>query len=176
MQKVKTATSNGRSTSPAGMERKMFNPIAAKTLRNAVLALGAVAAVVTASPSIAGGRYAEDEVIYADEVIRDGRPQVRHAPDWEDQSDYISSRQISRQLRRSGYGSVREISLRGDEYRVIAVRNNGALVRLRLDAYSGEILSARRIGWVGGSVRPLPRHREYEPGYTIQFGFGSDRY
>jgi uncharacterized membrane protein YkoI len=162
------------------MERKMFNPIAAKTLRNAVLALGAVAAVVTASPSIAGGRYAEDEVIYADEVIRgdirDGRPQVRHAPDWEDQSDYISSRQISRQLRRSGYGSVREISLRGDEYRVIAVRNNGALVRLRLDAYSGEILSARRIGWVGGSVRPLPRHREYEPGYTIQFGFGSDRY
>jgi uncharacterized membrane protein YkoI len=159
------------------MEHNMFNLIAAKTLRNAILALGAVAVFVTASPSSAGGRYAEYEVIYADEVIRgEGRPNVRHNPRWEDQSDLISFRQISRQLRRSGYGSIREMSLRGDEYRVIAVRNNGALVRLRLDAYSGEILSVRRIGWVGSSVRPQPHYRQYEPGYSIQFGFGSERF
>ena len=78
-------------------------------------------------------------------------------------------------MRRQGYGSVQEIALRGDEYRVVAVRNNGALVRLRLDAYSGEILSVRRIGWVGAPVRPLPR-RHAEPGFAIEFGWGSDRY
>lgn len=156
----------------------MFTPIAAKSLRNAVLALGAAAALFTASPSFAGGRYAEDEVIYADEVVRhdwrEDRPAVRHAPHWDEDGDYLSPRQISRQLRRSGYGSVREIVLRGEQYRVIAVRNNGALVRLRLDAYSGQILSVRRIGWVGSTIRPVPRHRE--PGVSIEFGFGSDRY
>ena len=148
------------------------------SLRNAILGFGAVAAVITASPSMAGGYIAQDEVIYAEEVTsrdwRDVRPDVSRDPRWEDEQDYLSARQISRQLRRSGYGSVREISLRGDEYRVVAVRNNGALVRLRLDAYSGEILSVRRIGWVGSTVRPVPRHRDYEPGYSIQFGWSSD--
>jgi hypothetical protein len=162
------------------MERKMFNLTAAKTLRNAIFAVGAAAAVLTASPSIAGGRYVEDEVIYADDGIRrdwrEVRPDVRHTPGWEDEADYLSTRQITRQLRRSGYGSVREIALRGDQYRVIAVRNNGALVRLRLDAYSGEILSVRRIGWVGSTVRPVPRYREREPGVSIEFGWSSDRY
>jgi hypothetical protein len=165
------------------MEHKMFNPIAAKTLRNAILGLGAVAAVMTSSPSMAGGYNGEDEVIYAEESYRgdwrDGnrrpRPDVRPAPDYED-FDLIPARQITRQLRRAGYGAVREIALRGDQYRVIAVRNNGALVKLRVDAYSGEILSVRRVGWVGGSVRPLPPRHRVEPGYTIQFGFGSDRY
>lgn len=156
----------------------MFTTTAAKSLRNAVLALGAAAALFTASPSFAGGRYAEDEVIFADEVVRhdwrEDRPAVRHFPEWEEENDYLSARQISRQLRRSGYGSVREIALRGDQYRVIAVRNNGALVRLRLDAYSGEILSVRRIGWVGTTIRPVPRHRE--PGVSIEFGWSSDRY
>lgn len=149
-----------------------------KSLRRAVLGLGAVAAIVTASPSIAGGYNALDEVIYADELVRndwrESRPVVRQHPRWVEEEEYLSARQIARQLRRSGYGSVREIALHGDQYRVMAVRNNGALVRLRLDAYSGEILSVRRIGWVGGSVSPVPRHRDYEPGYSIQFGWSSD--
>lgn len=149
-----------------------------KSLRNAILGLGAVAAVVTASPSLAGGFNAQDEVIYADELIRNDwrehRPEVRQHPRWVEEQEYLSARQISRQLRRSGYGSVREIALRGDQYRVVAVRNNGALVRLRLDAYSGEILSVRRIGWVGSTVRPAPHYRERDPGYSIQFGWSSD--
>lgn len=156
----------------------MSNLFTSKSLRNAILGLGAVAVIVTASPSVAGGYSAQDEVIYADEVTsrdwRDVRPGVSKHPRWVEEEEYLSARQISRQLRRSGYGSVREISLRGDEYRVVAVRNNGALVRLRLDAYSGEILSVRRIGWVGSTVRPVPRPREYEPGYSIQFGWSSD--
>lgn len=155
----------------------MFNPFAANSLRNAILGLGAFAALATATPSVAGGYLGEDEVIYAGESWRgdwrEGRRHVRPAPVYED-FDLIPARQITRQLRRAGYGTVREIALRGDQYRVVAVRNNGALVKLRVDAYSGEILSVRRIGWVGSSVRPVPHFRDREPGYSIQFGWSSD--
>ena len=81
----------------------MSNLFTSKSLRNAILGLGAVAAVVTSSPSMAGGYIAQDEVIYAEEVTsrdwRDVRPDVSRDPRWEDEQDYLSARQISRQLR-----------------------------------------------------------------------------
>ena len=74
-------------------------------------------------------------------------------------------------LRNQGYVQVTEISLRGDQYRVIAVRRNGAIVKLRLDAYEGNILSVRRVGWA--PRRDFHPRRQIKPGLTIEFGFDS---
>ena len=65
---------------------------------------------------------------------------------------------IIRQLVRQGFVSIEDIRLRRDRYIVEAVRPNGALVRLLVDAFDGEILSRDRIGWVrdGGGRRPGP--------------------
>ncbi len=157
----------------------MFKSIAAAPFRKTVLAFGALATLAVASPSLAGG-YVDADVIYAEGYDNPAfhgddhrRPIIRHLPPVaEDEYDVISARQIVRQLRRQGYGNVQQIALRGDTYRVVAVRNNGALVKLRVDAYSGEILSATRVGWVSDRVRPLPR-RHVEPGVSIEFGWGS---
>jgi hypothetical protein len=156
----------------------MFKSIAAAPFRKTVLALGALATLAAASPSLAGG-YIDADVIYAEgydnpEFRGDDhrRPIIRHLPPVVEDYDVLPARQIVRQLRRQGYGNVQQIALRGDTYRVVAVRNNGALVKLRVDAYSGEILSATRVGWVSDRVRPLPR-RHTDPGVTIEFGWGS---
>lgn len=152
----------------------MFKSLAASPLRKIALVSVALSALAGATPSTAGG-YGDPDVIYADQYegsqrYESRRPLVRPAPVIEDY-DLIPTRQLVRQLRRQGYGQVQEIALRGNTYRVTAVRNNGALVKLSVDAYSGEILSARRIGWISAPVRQLPR-RHVEPGVTIEFGFG----
>jgi Peptidase propeptide and YPEB domain len=159
----------------------MFKSIAAKQFRNIALATVALSVMGGAAPSFAGG-YGDPDIIYADQF--DGGPEMtgeqlypsrrehpRPAPVIED-DDTLSARQIVRVLRRQGYGQIQEISLRGDTYRVMAIRNNGALVKLRVDAFSGEILSARRVGWINAPVRPMPR-RHGDSGVTIEFGFGS---
>ncbi len=158
----------------------MFKSLTASPLRKFALATVALTMLAGAAPSMAGG-YDDEDVIYADQ--REGfmeydrpeydrhRPLVRPAPVIEDY-DVIPARRIVRQLRRQGYGQVQEISLRGDTYRIMAVRNNGAYFKLRVDAYSGEILTAKRVGWVGAPVRPMPR-RNADPGVTIEFGWGS---
>lgn len=153
----------------------MFKSLAATPLRKIALATVALTMLAGASPSFAGG-YDDPDVIYADESQRvieydRHRPLVRPAPVIEDY-DVIPARHIVRQLRRQGYGQVQEISLRGDTYRIMAVRNNGGYFKLRVDAYSGEILTAKRVGWVGSPVRPMPR-RHADPGLSIEFGWGS---
>ncbi len=153
----------------------MFKSLAASPLRKLAFAAVALSALIGAAPALAGG-YDDEDVIYADQ--QEGfieydrhRPLVRPAPVIEDY-DVIPARHIVRQLRRQGYGQVQEISLRGDTYRIMAVRNNGGYFKLRVDAYSGQILTAKRVGWVGSPVRPMPR-RHLDPGVTIEFGWGS---
>ncbi len=144
-------------------------------LRKSALAFVAIAGLAS-TPVLATGYDNDSEVIYADEgfnVVREqhARPlPPRHVePQWHQEDEYLSPRRISRMLRQQGYARVAEISLRGDVYRVIAIRRNGALVRLKIDAGSGYILSSRRIGWA-------PRyHIRNEPGFTIQFGWDSRR-
>ena len=144
-------------------------------MRNTALALAAVIGLA-ATPSLAGSYDAEPEVIYSDDgygLVRDMpvRPlPPRHAePEWQEENDFISPRQISNILRRQGYAQIAEISQRGDLYRVIAVRRNGALVKLKIDAFDGNILSARRVGWA-------PRHDMRQgSGLTIEFGWDSRR-
>ncbi len=155
-------------------------------LRRSAFAIFAVAAMGAAVPAFAGGNN-DPQVIFADDYGQNGVaiPQRRHRPEVQPQDlreDYglLSPRDIVRQLRRQGYGKVQEISLRGSEYRVVAIRNNGALVRLMVDGETGEILSERRVGWVRNSqvreplypVAPRPRPRS---GFSIQFGFGDIR-
>lgn len=69
--------------------------------------------------------------------------------------DVISERRVVHRLMRQGFVSIEDIRLRRGRYIVEAVRPNGALVRLSVDAYDGEILSRERIGWVrdGGGRR-----------------------
>lgn len=157
-------------------------------LRRSALAIFAVAAMGAATPAFAGG-YNDPQVIFADDYGQNGVaiPQRHHLPEalpdfqpQEVQPDYglLSPREIMRQLRHQGYGKVQEITQRGTEYRVVAVRYNGALVKLTVDGETGEILSERRVGWVRNSqirepaypVRPHPRS-----GFSIQFGFGNIR-
>lgn len=153
----------------------MFKSLVATTFRKIALTTVAISALAGAAPSFAGG-YDDQDVIYADQQqgfmeYDRHRPLGRSAPVMEDE-DVLSARFISRELRRQGYGQIQEISLRGDIYRVMAIRNNGALVKLRVDAYTGEILTAKRVGWISAPVRPMPR-RHATPGVSIEFGFGS---
>jgi hypothetical protein len=153
----------------------MFNTMFRKT----AIAFAAATTLFTAAPALAGG-WGEPEVIVTEEgVIVDGR-NTRH-PVYEDvyAQEILSQRQIVRALRHQGYSRVREIGLRHDIYRVIAVRHNGAVVRLKVSALDGQVLSERRIGWVRSApVRiyehPAPRYRHAEPGVSIQFGWSSN--
>jgi uncharacterized membrane protein YkoI len=152
------------------METKMTTSF----LRNTALALVAVAGL-SAAPAFAGGFNGDEEVIYADQnyrvVTEEYRhPAPRHYDDVRYQNDFLSPRQVSRILRNQGYGRVTELYLRGDTYRAIAVRRNGAVFKLRVDAENGYVISARRIGWE-------PRRPQYRDGsgVTIQFGWDSRR-
>lgn len=148
-------------------------------LRKSMLALVAVSGFAV-TPALAGGFQDPDGVIYADQDYQPVREFPRHPPQppvmedhWQQQDDFISPRQISRMLRQQGYVQVTEITLRGDQYRVIAVRRNGAIVKLRVDAYEGDVLSVRRVGWV--QRQEFHGRRHIEPGLTIEFGFDSRR-
>lgn len=155
-------------------------------LRKSAIALIAVSVLGASAPAFAGG-YDDPQVIFAEDYGNNGR--VMPLPDYEmrnpqfadpQRQDYgmMSPREIMRQLRHQGYGKVQEITQRGSNYRVVAVRHNGALVKLTVDGETGEILSERRVGWVRNSqireplypVAPRPR-----PGFSIQFGFGDIR-
>ena len=148
-------------------------------IRKSMIALVAMSALA-AVPAFAGGHSDDTGMIYADPDFQDVREFPRRPPpppvvehDWDQDQDFISPRQISRILRNQGYVRVTEISLRGDQYRVTAVRRNGAIVRLRVDAFEGNVLSVRRVGWV--QRQDFRQHRRIEPGLTIEFGFDSRR-
>jgi hypothetical protein len=153
----------------------MVNIIARKTC----LALTAAATLLVAAPAFAGG-WGEPEVIFTqEEVIVDRRD--NHYPIYEDDNEYdvLSRHQIIRALRHQGYCEVREIGLRYNTYRVVAIRQNGAVVKLSVSAIDGSVLSERRIGWARSAPariyqRPVPRYRHIEPGVSIEFGWSSN--
>ncbi len=160
---------------PGAMETQMTLSLFRKSMI-ALVAISGLAAV----PALANGYPDEDGVIIADPDFQQVREFPRRPPpppviehDWDQDEDFISPRQISRILRNQGYVQVTEISLRGDQYRVTAVRRNGAIVRLRVDAYEGNVLSVRRVGWV--QRQEFHGRRHIEPGLTIEFGFDSRR-
>ena len=167
----------GRHQKPAATPGETETQMTLSLIRKSMLALVAISGLA-ATPALAGEARDENGVIYADQDYREVREFPRRPPhppvvehDWDQDQDFISPRQISRMLRHQGYVRITEISLRGDQYRVIAVRRNGAIVKLRLDAYEGNVLSVRNVGWV--QRRDFRPHRQIEPGLTIEFGFDS---
>jgi uncharacterized membrane protein YkoI len=152
------------------METKMTTSF----FRTTALALVAVAGL-SAAPAVAGGFNGDEEVIYADQNFRvvteeHRRPVPRHYDEVTYEDEFLSPRQVSRILRNQGYGRVTELYLRGDTYRAIAVRRNGAVFKLRVDAENGYVISARRIGW-----EPRRPHYRDGSGVTIEFGWDNRR-
>jgi hypothetical protein len=147
--------------------------------RKTAITFAAAATLLTAAPAVAGGWGEPEVIVTEDGVIIDGRNTRR--PIYEDvyAQEILSQRQIVRELRHQGYSRIREISLRHDVYRVVAVRHNGAVVRLKVSALDGHVLSERRIGWVRSApVRVyenhVPRYRHAEPSVSLQFGWSSN--
>ena len=145
-------------------------------MRNSVFALAAVAGLAAAVPVANARDFGEPDIIYAEDARPGHRIDGRRV-----HRDILSQREVASVLRRSGYRDIREIDLMGDRYRVIAVRRNGAVVKLRVSARSGQILSEVRIGWVRHrpvdddfSFHPRPRHHD-RGGVTIEFGWGAVR-
>ncbi len=155
----------------------MFNTMFRKT----AIAVAAASTLLTAAPAFAGGWGEPEVIVTEDGLIVDGRD-TRHRPVIVEEDygyDILSQRQIIRALRHQGYAQVREIGLRNETYRVVAVRHNGAVVKLRVSAIDGQVLSERRIGWVRSAPvriyeRPAPLYRHTEPGVSIQFGWSSN--
>lgn len=151
----------------------MFNIL----IRKSAIAFAAGTLLLAAAPANAGG-WDEPRVIVSEEgVIIDGRDTRRPIYEEENRHEVLSQRQIIRSLRHQGYPEVREIGFRHNTYRVVAIRHNGAVVRLKVSALDGNILSERRIGWVRSAPariyeRPAPR-RHIEPGVSIEFGWSS---
>ena len=118
-----------------------------KTLLASLLVVGtlASAAPVAAEPRAQG-------VV---ELVRDhGRHGGRGS------EERLSERRISRVVYRSGFAEIEDIHLRRDRYIVTAVRPNGAVFRLVLDAYDGALLDRERLGWSRGhDRRDFDRHR-----------------
>jgi uncharacterized membrane protein YkoI len=147
-------------------------------LRKSMFALAAISGLA-AAPALAGDRPDETGMFYNGDDYQQVREFPRRPPpptfeqNWNQDEDFISQREIAHMLRRQGYVQIADISLRGDQYRVTAVRRDGAVIRLRLDAYDGDVLSARPVGWA--PRQDFHPHRHSESGLTIEFGFDRNR-
>jgi hypothetical protein len=164
----------GRSTIPAETESTMFNTL----IRKSAIAFAAGTLLFVAAPAIAGGWDEPRVIVSEDGIIINGRDTRRPVYDDDYRHEVLSQRQIVRALRHQGYPEVREIGFRHDTYRVVAIRHNGAVVKLKVSALDGRILSERRIGWVRSAPtriyeHPAPR-RHIQPGVSIEFGWSSN--
>ncbi len=65
----------------------------------------------------------------------------------------LTLEEIAVLLSSEGYGEIRRASRSGDAWRIVAVRNNGAVHELTISAFDGVIFSRRKAGW---TRVPLP--------------------
>lgn len=146
-------------------------------IRKSVIAFAAASTLFVAAPAVAGG-WDEPELLVTEQgVFIDGRNTRRDRYEEVNQR-FLSQHQIVRSLRHQGYAEVREIDFRHDTYRVVAIRHNGAVVKLKVSAHNGRVISERRIGWVRsapvrGYDHPAPRRHHAQPGFSIEFGFSN---
>lgn len=153
----------------------MFNTL----MRKSAIAFAAGTMLLAAAPAFAESWVESRVVVTEDGLIVDGRDTRRPIYEEEYRHEVLSQRQIIRALRHQGYPEVREIGFRHNTYRVVAIRHNGAVVKLKVSALDGSILSERRIGWVRSAPtriyeHPAPRYRHAEPGVSIEFGWSSN--
>ncbi len=72
----------------------------------------------------------------------------RHAPRYyvpQYQHHALTRKQIRRSLRQRGFRDFHKIKRKGSRYVVVAENRRGRLLRLRVDAYSGQILRRKVI-------------------------------
>lgn len=126
----------------------------------AVIAALALATSITALPGTAG---AFDRQIGYEYVRGD------HARFGWSRHDILPERRIERIVYREGFVEISDLRLRRDRYVVDAIRPNGAVFRLALDAYDGSLVSRERIGWAHGPDR---REQARRPdGIEFRFNF-----
>lgn len=130
-----------------------------------------VAAFALTGAAAAGGPYDRNiALLQSFEPVRDS------GGDWyRDRYDdeIISERRLVRRLTRQGFVEIEDIDLRRDRYIVRAVRRNGALVRLVVDAYDGEIIARERIGWVQDPRGPRSAFGPPRDGVEFDLGGGT---
>lgn len=95
----------------------------------------------------------------------------RRDRDGRDRDGVIPEHRVIRLVLRQGFVSIADIRLRRDRYVVRAVRPNGALEQLSIDAFNGDILGRHRIGWgdYGGD-------RDWRGHAGSEFRFGGGRF
>ena len=122
-------------------------------MRNSVFAIATVAGIAAAVPAANSQEFGDPDVIYIDREFRgEIRSEMRRP-----HRDVLSERQIVRVLRDYGYRDIREISLRGDRYRVIAVPSQWCgrkASRQRLQRQHS-LGSSRGLGAASPGGRPL---------------------
>jgi hypothetical protein len=146
-----------------------------------LIALLAVSTLATIPGDALAGPRHDAAVVFE---IRDGlRHDGERSRGWReerrgDRYDVIPERRIVRRLIRDGYVSVEDIDLRRDRYVVRAIRRNGAVVRLAIDAYDGDIIARERIGWERdrgrdyGRDRHQGRHHDRYSGAAFELDLG----
>lgn len=136
-------------------------------------ALSAIIALTVLSGHAAAGSRFEERFLRGGYVEVDDRGGYRQGGRSARYEDVMPERDIVRSLIRRGFVSVEEVRLRRDRYIVEAVRPNGALIRLVIDAYDGEIIGRERIGWVRDRGGRGPRGGWGGNGIELDLGGGS---
>ncbi|KAB0678780.1 hypothetical protein [Aureimonas leprariae] len=102
---------------------------------------------------------------------RDWRGGWDHRGGWGRRGDMLSEGQVARRLMRQGFVRIDDVDLRRDRYIVTAIRPNGALIRLAVNAYDGDVVARERIGWVAGGRGGYDRDYR-RPATGIEFDLG----
>jgi hypothetical protein len=94
--------------------------------------------------------------------------------------DILSKHHIARLLYQHGYTQIRDIYLRFETYDIVAIRSNGAVIKLQVSAMNGDIFSQNRIDWVRARPvtsyhRPVSFYKHNEKELIIEFNWSSGR-
>ncbi|WP_026380351.1 hypothetical protein [Afifella pfennigii] len=98
-------------------------------------------------------------------IVADWRAPNRRGPNWRHDRDNrrfdrLSPQRVRHILRRQGITPIRFLDTRGRTYELAARGRRGAPLRVAVNAYTGEIVSLRRLGRPGrGGWGPGPRYR-----------------
>ncbi len=112
-------------------------------MRHLTSALAGSIAVVAASMPLA---HAGNGFSLGVHIVED-YPGYGEDPEWEDdEQEPLSCSEGRRIVRNEGYRHVDAVRCEGDTYRYRAVRR-GYVWAVRVDAWSGQIISERRIGY-----------------------------
>lgn len=124
-------------------------PGASNWIRKAALA--GLVTVVAATAAGAGERvwHTGDKA----HVIRGASSKTVYRPKLQHRRQILPFNAIINELARAGYSDIRLTRRSGDYWYVAALRNNGAIYRLKIRQRDGRIVSRSRTGW---SRVPVP--------------------